>query len=121
MYRLPTDFDPNVYVGKPLTSVLFSENTVTFNFGIKLWIHIYNGFDLKSADETIRFMFLSGELPHIEPKIGDVLGHVVTEIEIYDERTLRLTFDNGFVLDVLGDVENYECYELLIEDRTIVV
>lgn len=121
MYKLPTDFDPNVYVGKSLTSVLFSENTVTFNFGIGLWIHVYNGFDLKSTGGTIRFMFLSGEPPRIEPKVGEALGHVVTEIEVFDERTLRVTFDNGFVLDVLGDVENYECYELLIEGRTIIV
>ena len=31
MYKLPDGFDPDVYVGKILTSVLFSENTVTFS------------------------------------------------------------------------------------------
>jgi hypothetical protein len=109
MYGLPKDFDTKFLLNQRLWYVVFSESSVTFNFGDQLSITVSASFQHDTAKDVLSPIV---KLPVAESNLMQLLGHCVTEAKAKLDGTLRLGFDNGHFLTLFDESTQYESYEI---------
>jgi|APFre7841882630_1041343.scaffolds.fasta_scaffold58662_2 hypothetical protein len=118
MYGLPTQFDVAVFVGKTLDLICYSANTISFSFTEDVIITIMGSFiyrqELHEISNKQSVRLLSSNLMGLIDKS-------VSRADGWQDGTLNLYFDNGHILTLLDDSQQYESYIIQIGNKEIVV
>jgi hypothetical protein len=120
MYPLPDDFDPTIFVGRTLSRLTFTSNTLEFVFDPEILIRVLGEVRHDGADGQGRW-YDGATLPIRASRLMRLLDATVEEVAIEDRATLALSFDNEHVLRLVEDTTMYESYHLHIGDRHIIV
>jgi hypothetical protein len=135
---LPSDFDPEVFVGRLLELVSFSENTIVLVFADALTVSISGtvayqrspdapvereraAAPLKRARERATAPVKREQAPALRTGLIDAVGRVVEAAELKSPRELILRLEGDFSVTLLDDCDHYECYQIELKDRLVVV
>jgi hypothetical protein len=118
MFGLPKDFNADRLVGRTLEMICFNENQIYFHFDEKLTIEVVGslGYQRWPAQEPEIV-----EVPVLQSNLMQLLGHSTTKAFGDDKGTLTLEFEDGQILQYLGDTPMYECYHIIQGDHRIIV
>ncbi|MBJ7472525.1 MAG: hypothetical protein JHD16_14560 [Solirubrobacteraceae bacterium] len=119
MSPLPNDFDVAVFEGRTLQDVHTTSNTAFFGFGavegleVTTWGEVLIGtspVDLRSA-----------RVPFPVAEILPFRGQRVRRAQVVGRSSIRITFDASGILEFVEDTDQYECYEIRMPTRHIVI
>jgi len=122
MYGFPADFDPSVFVGHRLESVLFAEHVIWLRFSEDLAIRIEGTVRLQEspADEGVLERPVSAPEAK-ESRLVGAVGRVVDAAELSRPDELRLQLSGKYTITLTDDSPMYECLLIALGDREIVV
>lgn len=118
MYGLPPDFDATVIMGKRLDLVCFSANTITLSFEGYILITIMGSF---TYQKNLNVIANKQSVPVSCSALMSLTDKVVQHAEGSQDGTLTLHFDNGHVLTLLDDSQEYESYNIRVGSKEIIV
>ena len=122
MYELPADFDPSIFVGQPLTSVLYAEHMIGLSFADTARISIWGTVKVQeSPTGTERVERPIAKEGRYSAHLLGAVGRTIGRAEVSARADLKLIFEGDFSVTVMGDTPTYECYLILLGDREIVV
>jgi len=119
MYGLPKDFDTNLFLGRNLELICFSENQVTFHFDGELRLTALNAFSYRRAgpigsEQTYEF-------PIVQTDVLEVLGSSIVQTDRADMGSLTLTFENSQRITFFDNSSEYESYIIDYHDSSTVI
>ncbi len=117
MYGLPKNFDASFFIDKRLEMICFNANQLYLHFNDGIVVTIESDFWYQPSSSK-------GELvsvPVLQSDMMKLLEHQVSKAVADNNGTLVITFDNGCVLKCLDNSSNYECYQIKIGNRVIIV
>lgn len=118
MYGLPDNFDASIFLTKKLDLLCYSENTINLSFEGALSVTILRSFIHKRAlHETA----CKQTLPVSKSSLMCLVGKVVCHVASDKQGSLTLNFDNGHVLELFDDSQNYESYIIRIGETEVIV
>ena len=118
MYGLPKDFDVSVFIGKTLDLVCFSVNTVNLIFEKNVSIIIMSSFIYQhNCTENTNIQ----KIPVSSSDLMCLVGQVIEHAEGHENGALVLHLDNGQILTILDEFQQYESYMINIGDKEIIV
>ncbi len=118
MYGLPSSFNTSLLVGKELSEVSFSANTVSLSFGDYALITVMGSFVHRCKDST----YVNKEtIPLSSSALMSLVGKTVRLAEARQDGTLSLHFENSDVLVLLDDSKQYESYIIRIGNEETIV
>jgi len=116
MYGLPKGFDGSSFVGESLSSIMYTENNLSFAFGDDFTITSDTTIAVReqhdSEDEYLDYSSKSATILFL-------IGHKIVSINAESDGTLNLTFDDGKQLRFFDDLPQYESYHIRIKDNEI--
>jgi hypothetical protein len=117
MYGLPSDFDPDVFVGRELENVTFAQNLIVLRFtGISVNLEGTVPYKVSpSSDEQYE------SPPVVQSSLVGAVGRTVEATELKSPKELVLRLSNGFEVVLLDDSDQYESYLISFGEREIVV
>ena len=118
MYGLPPSFNPSVFVGLRVETILFAENLLSIGFGEKFNITV-----LGTARYTVAGANAPNEIrvPPKESNLMRLLGQTVLSASAVGGGTLILSFENRDRLELLDDSDQYEAYKILADGNEVIV
>jgi Family of unknown function (DUF6188) len=119
MYGLPPDFDATPFVGRTLTVVSFSANTVGLTFDGDVAITVLGSYSQTEAGGVGRDQVI--HIPVTQSQLMRLAGSSVVAARGAADGSLELLFDNGQAVTVYDDMPHYEAYHVRIGSRLIVV
>ena len=123
MYPLPEDFDVGVFVGQTLEVVGFTGNTLSLTFSGEISVTVTGAVEHRCADEDglVLVRVEEGTDPSFQSQLQRLAGAEVTHAAVDGRATIHLDFSNGGTLRLLEDTDKYECYQVEIGEKLIVV
>ncbi len=118
MYKIPADLNLLEIKNEKISHITFGRSIIVLSFS-KGAIQFSGAYSFyckgvkKSFDEVYPISTDSGLLLLLEKKITSVYSNV-------ERNNLTLEFDEGIVLELLSD-ENYESFEITINQRRVIV
>jgi hypothetical protein len=119
VYKLPADLDLTMFVGRTVDALTFTENTVHF---------VLSGDDdlsITVEGETLHELEAGGiyseTVPATETRLVQLLGRTVTRASSEGDVTLRLEFEGGHTVRIIGESDLYEMYRITFGSREIIV
>ena len=116
MYGLPEDFDASVFLGRELSLVSFTINTVYLCFDEVHSITIEAQFLYQPSAEEKEII---QTIPGTYTKILSLIGKQVIQAESQKGGFLRLSFEGGGSVTCLDDSKQYESYHLQVGAKQI--
>jgi hypothetical protein len=120
MYALPDDFDPAVFAATTLAKISFTSNTLVLDFDADISATVESEVRYASRDEHGTSLELAA-VPVTHSRLMRLIGRRIVRAEVEGSATLVLHFEGGHALSLIGDNDRYECYQLRIGTREIVV
>jgi hypothetical protein len=118
MYGLPSDFDPQIFVGRELEAVTYAVNVIVLAFTPQLTVSVSGSApDRPTQDRDA----LIDRAPVAESELVSIVGDSVVTVELKSPRELILELARGGEITLLDDEDMYECYLINTGDREIVV
>jgi hypothetical protein len=118
MYGLPAGFDANFLIGRTLHAILVQSNVIHLQLSEQCTISSDGWKDAGclSVDE--------GELlyiPDAAPHLYDLLDKKIVSASDQTDGTLALIFEDGKTIHVHDAYEGYECYQIHVDGKMIVL
>ncbi|MDQ6745607.1 MAG: hypothetical protein M3Z27_06300 [Actinomycetota bacterium] len=135
MYGLPTDFDPQIFVGRELETVTYAAGVIVLSFAAPLGVTGTLAARVAAQSPPIS-VSVSGSLPYrangeadlavdqqpvVQTSLVSLIGRAVFAFELKSPRELVLAFEGGGCLTLLDDCDRYEAYTINTGDREIYV
>jgi hypothetical protein len=121
MYELPPDFDPDIFKGAQLTSVLYAEHLIGLTFSNDAKISVWSSVKIKTCStgpEHVERPVTKGEYHYRQ--LASAAGRVVERASVLGS-DLQLILEGSFTITLVGDLPNYECYLISIGETEIIV
>ncbi len=117
MYGLPENFDASVLVGLTVEMVCFTGNQISLHFDVQTKIVVEAMLEYQSA---------SGQVQKLVPPVSStnlmqLIGHKITQALGQADGTLFLLFDNDDSVRCCDVSSNYESYQIVRSDKTIII
>lgn len=119
MFGLPSDFTANAFLGRVCNAVTFTANTIHLQFDEDVGLTLEASFSHRPRGA--RSLAEQASVPVLESRLMQLVGTTVSGVEVPDEKTLILCFDDGEVLCCLDDSTQYESFRIAFDGREIVV
>ena len=110
MYRFPTDLDLSPIVGEFTTQICVGQFDLQFSLGLFRFI-VYSPIELLRDGCPIGSWDSVSWPP---PAFYDLMNTAVVGVELLDERTLVLRFDNGLEARLVDDSDQYETMQIIV-------
>jgi hypothetical protein len=118
MYGLPSDFDPDIFVGRELETISFAVNVVVLAFANRLTVSVSGSLPYRAPGEKEMAV---NRPPVAQTSLVSLVGRRVVTCELKSSRELILRFEGDGSLTLLDDSETYESYIVSTGDREIIV
>lgn len=118
MYNLPTELDLSFLVGLLLTQICVGQYQVILNFHEDVSISIEHSFTVVS--EQKREIWLPQDVSSAASALK-LLGMTTTSIERLPENGICLGFDGSFHMEISGDSDRYEAYQIIHPGQQIII
>jgi hypothetical protein len=118
MYGLPTDFDPQVFVGRQLDRITFAVNVIVLAFSDQLTVSVLGSLPYRVA-ATIE---PSVDRPPVScTSLVSIAGRSVVAFDLKSRRELVLELEGGASITLIDDSDSYECFLIYNGAREIIV
>lgn len=118
MYGLPSDFDPQIFVGRELETITYGVNVIVLVFDDRLTVSISGSLSYSVADGAD---IAVDRVPVSHTSLVRLAGRRVEKFDLRSPQELVLRFEGGGHVTLLDDSELYECYLINNGDDEIVV
>jgi hypothetical protein len=112
MYGLPRSFDGNLFVGRTLEQICFSENQISLHFDGGVGLTIEGAYSYQNTATV--------QAPTLHAALAKSLGQSIARANGDSDGTLSLLFDSGDQLNVFDD-PHYESYQIRHGTDVIIV
>lgn len=118
MHGLPRDFDFAAFHGRTIEQISFAAYLVVLSFGEDLWLQVESSLSYRldphqpDTFETI---------PISRSGLMVLIGKTVERADTPGDGTLALHFEDGARFQCFDDKPMYECYQLWIGGRRVIV
>lgn len=114
MYRIPTDLDLSSLIGEFTTQIRVGQFDlqITFgpvNFAISSPVNLFR-------NEKVFAHWEEGRWP--EPGFYDIMNVQIVRYDIPNDRLIALEFDNGIMMHLIDDSDQYECMAINFEGKS---
>jgi hypothetical protein len=117
MYRIPDNLDLSPVIGEFTTQVRVGQFDLQFTFGpvnfaVQSPVSLFR-------DEKLVARWEEGRWP--DPGFYEIMNTNVTRWEAVNERLIVLEFDNGIVMHLEDDSDQYECLQITDNKNTWII
>jgi hypothetical protein len=118
MYGIPIDFPKDMFLGKTIELISFSNNQVTIHFDADISISVESSFSLVAAGEECNIQ----TFPLKTSNLIRIIGEEVKDIKFEDSyRTILFFLTDGDELRCYDDSTEYESLKINLSDREIII
>ena len=118
MYGLPSDFDPQIFVGRQMERVTFAVNVIAISFDNQLTVSVLGSLPYRPAGELEN---LVDRPPALRTRLVSLVGRNVVAFDLKSPRELNLEFEGGASITLLDDSDSYECYLINTGKHEVIV
>lgn len=118
MYGLPSDFDPQIFVGRELESITYAVNVIVLSFSDQLIVSVAGAVPYRIGKDAEPS---SDRPPAGRTKLVSLVGRSVQTFDLKSPRELVLGLGGEACVTLLDDADNYECYQISTREREIIV
>jgi len=121
VYGIPSDFDPQIFVGATLTTVTFAQFSVRLEFETYDELALTMEGSYRHSGPADAGWHDEVEIPTRESRLMQLAGRDVEAAEVESLQTLALFFSDGQALSVLDDAEDRESFQIQHAERLMIV
>ena len=116
MYSIPSNPDLNGVIGSPLVQICFGEHDLQFHFDSGAWIGSQSSVEHSEGGVLLTSW---GENGIVGAAFQSLLGKAANAFAVPNEKKLELHFENGQILALLDDSEQFESFQVYQQGKTM--